>query len=402
MAVDTPAKIAILGAGPMGLEAALYARFLGYEVSLYERGRAVEHVRRISQVKWFTPFGENVSALGRAALEAQGEHGPFPENEALLTAGELVDAYWNPLAHSDLLIDGLREQTEVVAVGRGELLKGELAGDEARREFPFRVLLRGEDQREWVEEADVVIDATGTFGQPNPWGAGGIAAPGTAAAESRVEQGLPDILGAARGEYAGKHTLVIGAGFSAATNIVALADLAAADPETRITWLVRREGEAGAAFPMVSPADAAPAEQVRLAQRANGLAAEGKVALIAGRSVANVALTDDAGAVEIALTGEPSEKLVVDRVLANVGYRPDWRFADELQLERCASTDRPKFAPGSMITAEPDFYVIGAKSCGRDARFLIADGLEQVRQVFSVIGDRADLNLYASIGRARL
>ena len=363
MAVDTPAKIAILGAGPIGLEAALYARFLGYEVSLYERGRAVEHVRRISQVKWFTPFGENASPLGRAALEAQGEHGPFPKDDALLT--------------------------------------GELAGDEARREFPFRLLLRGEDQREWVEEADVVIDATGTFGQPNPWGAGGIAAPGTSAAQGRVEQGMPDILGSARGDYAGKHTLVIGAGFSAATNIVALAELAAAEPATRITWLVRREGEAGPTFPLISPTDGAPAEQIRLAQRANGLAAEGKLALIAGRSVANVALADD-GALEIGLTGEPAEKLVVDRVLANVGYRPDWRFTEELQVERCAGTDRPKFEPGSMVTAEPDFYVVGAKSSGRDGRFVVAEGLEQVRQVFSVIGDRADLNLYATIGRARL
>ncbi|MEC9117285.1 MAG: FAD-dependent oxidoreductase, partial [Planctomycetota bacterium] len=34
MAIDTPATIAILGAGPIGLEAALYARFLGYEVTV--------------------------------------------------------------------------------------------------------------------------------------------------------------------------------------------------------------------------------------------------------------------------------------------------------------------------------------------------------------------------------
>ena len=38
MAVDTPAKIAILGAGPIGLEAALYDRYLGYEVDVFERG----------------------------------------------------------------------------------------------------------------------------------------------------------------------------------------------------------------------------------------------------------------------------------------------------------------------------------------------------------------------------
>jgi thioredoxin reductase len=398
MAVDTPAKIAILGAGPIGLEAALYARFLGYEVAIYERGRAVENVRQMAHVKWFTPFGENVSPLGRAALEAQGEHGPLPAIDALLTAGELMAAYWAPLAQSDLLIDGLREHTEVLAVGRGELLKGELAGDEARREFPFRLLLRGPDHREWVEEADVVIDATGV--QPNAWGAGGIAVPNAAAAHSRVEHGLPDVLGSARSEYAGKHTLVIGAGFSAATNVVALAELAGAEPATRITWLVRREGEAGPGFPVVSPS-AAPAAQLRLAERANGLAAAGQVKQIAGRSVASVVVADD-GALEIGLSGEPGETLTVDRVLSNVGSRPDWSITKELQMKRCGVTDRPSLESGSMVTSEPDFYVIGAKSCGRDGRFVIADGLEQVRQVFSVIGDRADLNLYATIGRARL
>ena len=35
MAIATPAKLAILGAGPLGLEAALYARFLGYAVVIF-------------------------------------------------------------------------------------------------------------------------------------------------------------------------------------------------------------------------------------------------------------------------------------------------------------------------------------------------------------------------------
>ncbi len=36
MAVDTPAVIAIIGAGPIGLEAALYGRYLGYDVRLFD------------------------------------------------------------------------------------------------------------------------------------------------------------------------------------------------------------------------------------------------------------------------------------------------------------------------------------------------------------------------------
>ena len=46
MMVDTPATIAVLGAGPIGLEAALYGRFLGYAVNVYERGRVGDNLRR--------------------------------------------------------------------------------------------------------------------------------------------------------------------------------------------------------------------------------------------------------------------------------------------------------------------------------------------------------------------
>lgn len=419
MAVDTPAKIAILGAGPIGLEAALYARFLGYEVAIFERGRVAEHVRQFAHVPWFTPFGRNVSPLGRAALQAQGDDLALPADDALLSAGELADAYWWPLAQSDLLVDCLREGTEVVAVGRGELLKGELVGDEARREFPFRLLLRT-GSAESIEEADVVIDATGTFGQPNALGAGGLPAVGEAALRTRIDQRLPDILGARRADYAGNHTLVIGSGHTAATNVVALAELAKSAPQTRITWLVRREGEAGPNFPLAVQADDPLPARRQLAKAVNALAAAGVVRLVAGRSV--VALTENAaGAIEISLTGDPAETLTVDRVLANVGFRPDSRLYSELQVEECFATDGPRrlaaaisagpsadclsqpaSGPEALITTEPDFYVLGAKSYGRNGQFLLATGLDQVRQVFTIIGDRADLNLYATIGRAKL
>ncbi len=46
MAVDTPATIAVIGAGPIGLEAALYARFLGYDVRIYERDAVARSLRQ--------------------------------------------------------------------------------------------------------------------------------------------------------------------------------------------------------------------------------------------------------------------------------------------------------------------------------------------------------------------
>ena len=85
MAIDTPARIAIMGAGPVGLEAALYARYLGYDVDLYEQGRVAEHVLRWGHVRMFSPFGGNRSPLGVAALKAQDPAWQAPADDALLT-----------------------------------------------------------------------------------------------------------------------------------------------------------------------------------------------------------------------------------------------------------------------------------------------------------------------------
>ena len=52
--------------------------------------------------------------------------------------------------------------------------------------------------------------------------------------------------------------------------------------------------------------------------------------------------------------------------------------------------------PQSLTSPEPDFYILGAKSYGRNSNFLVAIGLEQIRDLFTLIGDREDLDLYKS------
>jgi glycine/D-amino acid oxidase-like deaminating enzyme len=118
MAIDTPAKIAILGAGPIGLEAALYARFLGYEAVVFEAGEIAASVRRWGHVRMFTPFGMNRSPLGLAAIQAQDEQYQPPGDEELLTGNEWIDRYLLPLSCTDLLADHLRLDTTVVGIGK--------------------------------------------------------------------------------------------------------------------------------------------------------------------------------------------------------------------------------------------------------------------------------------------
>jgi hypothetical protein len=74
--------------------------------------------------------------------------------------------------------------------------------------------------------ARAVLDASGTWSQSNPLGAHGLPALGERENAARIVHGMPDILGSARPRYAGRKVLVLGAGHSAAGNLIALAKLA--------------------------------------------------------------------------------------------------------------------------------------------------------------------------------
>ena len=418
MAVDTPARIAIIGAGPIGLEAALYARFLGYDVDVLERGRVGENILRWGHVKLFTPFKMNRSPLGMAALTAQNPQQKWPDDNALLTGREYVEHYVLPLAQSDLLIDHVQEQTEVLAIGRKRQTKQDHAGQQKREDDDFCLLIR-QGKRERLLQADVVIDASGVFAQPNWLGRGGLPAVGELRAAHGVEYGLPDILGTALADYAGKRVLVVGAGYSAATNLVQLAAVARQHPATHITWITRQ----ATASPLPRIPDDRLPERDQLATAANTLAAgsESFVQHWPRTTVTGIKRNRETGAFQIRLAGEHRGKMEVDRVVANVGYRPQLELYRELQVHQCYASEGPmKLAaalmgqtsadcltqtacgPQTLLTSEPDFYILGAKSYGRNSQFLLSVGLAQIRELFTVIGDRADLDLYFTIGQAHL
>ena len=412
MAIDTPARIAIIGAGPVGLEAALYARFLGYEVDLFERGTIADNIEQWGHVRLFSPWSMITSPLGRAAIEAQDTDWVCPPGDELPTAREFIERYLQPLAATDLVEDQIHSQTVVLKIGRDDLLKGERVGDEHRADTLFRLLVQTRDNGEKVYNADIVIDASGTFGNHNHLGVGGVPAVGEVAGLDAIEYGLPDITGADRARYAGRHTLVIGRGYSAATNVVALAELAREAAETRITWITRGEDH-DTPMPLIDN-DRLRARDA-LARAANALAADsnGPVAYFSATSVDRVTRRADTSRFEVGLVGKHAESIEVDQIIANVGYRPDQSLYSELQVHNCYATDGPiklavaiagdesrdcldQVSCGAdvLVNPEPNFYILGAKSYGRNSRFLISAGLRQIRDVFAIIGDRADLDLY--------
>jgi thioredoxin reductase len=392
MSLDTPAKIAILGAGPIGLEAALYARFLGYEVVVFESGEVAENVRRWGHVRMFTPFRMNRSQLGLAAIQAQDEGYHPPREDELLTGNEWIDRYLLPLSQTDLLADHLRLGTRVVNIGK-EPLEGEPLEGVERQDLAFRLRVRDVGGHERMELADAVIDAGGVFQQANWLGPSGIPAAGVLAAADQIEYQLPDFSGPARDAYAGKHTLLIGDGSSAATSAVALAKVAREAPGTRVTWITRRDVETSRCGPIDSIPGDALAARVELTRQANELISDPNSGIIHWPAT-GIEKIESGFTVE--LSGRHSGSYSFDRIVANIGYRPDTEVYRGLQVDEYYSSEGLKVdEPQSLLLPEPNFYILGAKSYGQRSNFLFSTGLEQIRELFAILGDRAALDLYA-------
>src|ERR1051325_113602 len=120
-------RIAILGAGPIGLEAGLYARQLKLPFTIYEQGRIGEHMGRWGHVKLFSPFSMNATPLGRKAINSVKLDHPFPADDACVSGREHVERYLQPLA--ELLRGNIKTETRVTSIARAGFLKHEGAGD---------------------------------------------------------------------------------------------------------------------------------------------------------------------------------------------------------------------------------------------------------------------------------
>ncbi len=415
MAIDTPATIAILGAGPVGIEAGLYARYLGYDVLILEREQVAAHVLAWGHLQMFSPFGELCTPLGLAALRAQDPGYRVAPPDARLTGRQWVDQYLVPLSQSDLLADHIMCGVTVLGVARPHFLKTQ-STDTQRSEDGFRVLVEQGDGSQASYTADIVIDATGVFGHPNWCGAGGLPARGERRVGSRIEYGIPDVLGTERAAYEGRRVLVVGSDLSAAATIVALAQLIECVPQTEVTWVTHTPPGAASLGPIsLAPYDACPPWK-RLAEAGNELALATNPRLNHRAGVRIEAIDFDAADQQFLVTFDAdTAPIAYDRLVANVGHRPDRSLYEELQVQECPLTGGPwgvsqsrgtyatpllppssRHAAERLVTTEPNFYILGAKSFGRDTGYLMTAGFAQIRDLFALIGGRASLDLYST------
>lgn len=408
-------RIAILGAGAMGLEAALYAQALGHEPVVYERGEVGDNVRRWGFIELFTPWKLNMTPLGLRSLSRVGKSPPDPE--AYPTGHDLVEKYLQPVALT--LGKAVQTGVEVVALTRSGMLKGDEVGGEMRGQHPFRLLLR-RGSLEQEAEADFVLDATGVYDNPAFLGDGGAPAIGELSLRDLLDYHLVDLRGARKAEFAGKTVLLIGEGFSAAKTLLELLHLHKKNTRTKVVWL--RKSLTAAPFPSY-PDDPLPA-RAHLAREGNRVAAGPPACCTAILGATVHSLSREQHRLRVGLrrlemgssleSGNAPEPCVVDKVIANVGYRPTTDLYRELQVHQCYASEGPMAlaaallggntsgdcleqagqGPDALKTSEPGFFIIGHKSYGRRSDFLLRIGFEQVRDVFRLIEHDPVLDLY--------
>lgn len=347
-------RLAVVGAGPIGLAAAIGALDRGFDVTVLEAGDVGASLRTWGATRFFTPLRMNV-------------HGAI-DDDSLLTGPEYVERILLPLAAKL----NVRTNTRVVSIARKGLTRTDYAGHPLRGEKPFRIATSDGD----LIESDVVLDATGNTAIPLPF----CARPTTINAIRTLGE-----LDARKSEWSGKRVLVVGHGHSAANALLVLREGGA-----EITWAVRTANR----NPCEEIANDPLPERQRVAAAANAMAQSIRVERRA--SIESIDGTT------VQLTGGRSVE--ADVIVAMTGYRPANDFTTELALETspvseggarlyraisnitdCLSV--PKLAREDFASGEPNYFFIGARAYGRSRTFLLQTGFAQVETILESLHD---------------
>ena len=371
------------------------------DVSVLERGKPGDAIRQWGHITLFSPWSMNASDRMREALKDLGRL-PGWAPDYLHTGLEYADKVLAPLARHPLLKGRVKTDSTVLGVSRAGALKSDFIGSPKRARLPFQVLVSLLGGAEHVLGADMVVDASGTFARPNHLGSGGLHVPGDSAAARWISRDLPDVRGAARRAFAGKRTLLVGSGHSAATVTLAFRELLDSAKGTRLYWAART-----AASQPYAPAGDDPLRlRAEVQREANRMIAEPPrgMEVLPGTRIESLS-RKDTGLTASLDTPKGRRRLSVDRIVSCVGFSPDNSIYRELQVHECYATfglmklsaallgggnsdclAQSSHGLETLQSPEADFYVLGSKSYGRNNSFLLRTGFEQVSEVFAPRG----------------
>jgi Pyridine nucleotide-disulphide oxidoreductase len=388
--------VAVIGAGPIGLAAAAHLVERDIPVRVYEAGPTVgANIRDWAHIRIFTTWEQSVDTASRGLLEASGWRLPNPD--ALPTGGDLYSHYLKPLSRLPALSPHIHTNARVAQVTRLGIDK---TSSKDRGSKPFELHIDLGDGRRRTDLARAVIDASGTWQNPNLLGASGLEAEGEGTFRQHIAYGMPDVLGARRSRYADRRIAVVGSGYSAINVLLDLAQLGKDATKTRLIWIVR--GKNMSRIYGGGEADQLPARG-KLGSLLRPLVDQDRIALVRGFHTDAVVAATDGLVLKGTIDGNPADLDAVDEIIVCTGQRPDLEMTRELRLEldpwlegvkalgplidpnihSCGSV--PPHGHREVSHPEPGFYTIGVKSYGRAPTFLLLTGYEQARSVAAAI-----------------
>ncbi|MBT2756806.1 NAD(P)-binding domain-containing protein [Mesobacillus foraminis] len=392
--------VAIIGAGPVGLAAAAHLAKRGQDFIIVESGSEVgANILTWGHVRLFSPWRYNIDKAGSTLLEQQGW--VSPDLEALPRGKELVEKYLKPLANVPAIQPNLRFNTRVLSISRKNI---DIMKTANRVNVPF-VLYTEQNGVFRTLEARAVLDATGTWGNPNPATSSGVWLKEEESLGRQFYYGIPDIMGKEQARYANKRVAVVGSGHSAINALLDLAQLKENHPETEILWVMRRNRVEEAYGGEEKDALAA---RGALGSRIHQLVDIKEVTVITPYRIQYIKKTDNGMSMVGDLSGKEHLISDIQEMIVNTGSRPDFSILQEVRTDIDSATGSVKaLAPlidpdlhscgtvrphGEKELRQPEknFYIVGAKSYGRAPTFLMATGYEQVRSVVAYLSDDFD------------
>lgn len=384
--------IAVIGAGPVGLAAAANLVDRGQKFVLLEAGPKVgSNINEWNHVRLFSTWKYNIDKVAKKLLVESGWESP--SLDTLPTGKELVEQYLEPLANLPEIKEHLKLNSKVISISKKGLDKMK---DSGRDDTSFVIYVEHQGLTKRIE-AKAVIDATGTWSQPNPINADNIWTSDELSLQKHIFYGIPNIQGSQRERYIGKRVAVVGGGHSAINTILELSELG---NDVQIYWIMRKKKVEDAYGGEGKDALEARGE---LGRKIHQLVDAGHVQVFTPFKIYSISKTNDG----IEFRGEYKDKDFklpgIDEIITNTGSRPDFSFLREIRLSINAGTESvealsPLIDPnlhscgtvrphGEEILRQPEknFYIVGMKSYGRAPTFLMATGYEQIRSVVSYL-----------------
>lgn len=401
--------IAIIGGGPVGLAAAAHLTKQNLPFIVFETGNSVgQNILSWSHVRVFSPWKYNIDHVAKELLEQT--NWLAPDEEDLPTGKELVEQYFRPLANLPQIKPYVHLNSKVLSIGRKGLDKMKTGG---RNNRPFSIKVKESNIIKYYD-AKAVIDATGTWNQPNPIGSGGVFAEGEQELSEYIFYGIPNVKKDHLEKYKNKNIVVVGGGHSAINVLLDLADIQKDYPQTQLNWVLRKDtidkvygGKKEDAL------EARGALGIRIEQLVNG----GKLNVYTPFHILKLTKKEDG----IQIIGDHNDEIEainqIDQIISNTGSRPNLEMIREVRIDLDASLEsvfdlaelidpnihscgsvRPH-GEKELRHPEKDFYIVGSKSYGRAPTFLMTTGYEQVRSVIAYLvgnkeaAERVELNL---------